>query len=192
MPGRTAYPRISANALETFGIFPPTSFSDDEIAPDQTQKGRGVVSSTQPQVVMHMSITPAELRMVQESLDALRDEFDTHSTYFYDALFRHAPHLRKLFRDDLTGQGMKFMTTLNVIVQKPDQEDDIAEQFTGLGRTHASLGVRSADFAPMEEALVDTIRNAMGDEFSSELEHAWRKAYAIVSSNMIRRGNVPT
>ena len=79
-----------------------------------------------------MSITSEELRMVQASLDRLRENFDAHSTYFYDALFRHAPQLRQMFRDDLTGQGMKFMTTLDVIVQKLDDEDQIAEQYTGL------------------------------------------------------------
>lgn len=137
-----------------------------------------------------MPISPEELRLVRESLNRLRDQFDAHSTHFYEALFRHAPHLRKLFRDDLTGQGMKFMTTLDVVVQKLDDEGQIEEQYTGLGRTHSSLGIQVADFTPMEEALIDTIRNAMGEAFTSELEHAWRKAYAVVSSNMIRRGGI--
>ena len=137
-----------------------------------------------------MSITSEELRMVQASLDRLRENFDAHSTYFYDALFRHAPQLRQMFRDDLTGQGMKFMTTLDVIVQKLDDEDQIAEQYTGLGKSHATMRVHAADFAPMEEALIETMRNALGDDFTSELEHAWRKAYAVVSSNMIRRGGI--
>jgi len=137
-----------------------------------------------------MTITPEELRMVQTSLDRLREDFDRHSTYFYEALFRHAPQLRKMFRDDLTGQGMKFMTTLDVVVQKLDNEEQIAEQYTGLGRAHSRMGIHAADFAPMEEALIETMRNALGDEFTSELEHAWRKAYAVVSSNMIRRGGI--
>ena len=137
-----------------------------------------------------MTISAEELRMVQASLDRLRENFDSHSTFFYDALFRHAPQLRQMFRDDLTGQGMKFMTTLDVIVQKLDDEDQIAEQYTGLGKSHATMRVHAADFAPMEEALVETMRNALGDDFTSELEHAWRKAYAVVSSNMIRRGGI--
>jgi len=137
-----------------------------------------------------MTISAEELRMVQASLDRVRENFDAHSTYFYDALFRHAPQLRSMFRDDLTGQGMKFMTTLDVIVQKLDHEEQIADQYSGLGKAHATMRVHAADFAPMEEALIETMRNALGDEFTSELEHAWRKAYAVVSSNMIRRGGI--
>ena len=137
-----------------------------------------------------MSVSTSELQLVRDSLDQLRDNFDAHSTYFYDALFRHAPQLRQMFRDDLTGQGMKFMTTLDVIVQKLDNEDAVAEQYTGLGRAHARMGVHGSDFAPMEEALVDTMRNALGDDFSPEMESAWRSAYGVVSQNMVSRGGI--
>ncbi|WP_199709397.1 globin domain-containing protein [Rhodophyticola porphyridii] len=137
-----------------------------------------------------MSITSAELAMVRGSLDRLRKDFEVHSTNFYDALFRRAPHLRQMFREDLTGQGMKFMTTLDVIVHKLDNEDELASRYQGLGRSHAIMGVRTADFAPMEDALIETMRSALGDEFTAELEQAWRKAYAVVSRNMIRRGGI--
>ena len=73
---------------------------------------------------------------------------------------------------------------------KLDDEDQIAEQYTGLGKSHATMRVHAADFAPMEEALIETMRNALGDDFTSELEHAWRKAYGVVSHNMIRRGGI--
>jgi hemoglobin-like flavoprotein len=95
-----------------------------------------------------------------------------------------------MFRDDLAGQGMKFMTTLDVVVQRLDSEEEIEEQYLGLGRLHKTLGIQAADFAPMEEALMDTLRNALGDDFDAELESAWRAAYGTVSANMIQRGKI--
>ena len=137
-----------------------------------------------------MKITDHELRLVRRSLDRLRDDFDVRSMYFYEALFQRAPRLKAMFRDDLAGQGMKFMSTLDVIVQKLDDEEELASQYKGLGIMHAAIGIRAEDFQPMEEALIDTLRHALGDEFTSEVETAWRKAYAIVSGNMIRRGKM--
>ncbi len=137
-----------------------------------------------------MSLSEQELRMVQASFDRLRDEFDTRSMYFYDALFARAPHLKEMFRDDLAGQGMKFMSTLDVILRKLDDEEELASRYQGLGDSHSAIGVHAADFAPMEEALIDTMRNALQDDFTPDLEAAWRKAYAVVSENMIRRGNM--
>ncbi|MBK0329166.1 globin [Rhodobacteraceae bacterium F11138] len=138
-----------------------------------------------------MTLTSTEHQMVRDSLNRLRDEFDTRSLYFYEALFRREPVLRDLFREDLAGQGMKFMTTLAVILEKLNDEDADAAQYTGLGRQHASLGVKAADFAPMGEALIETLRAGLGADFTPELELAWHKAYAQVAAAMIRRGAIP-
>ena len=137
-----------------------------------------------------MTISPEELRAVRQSFERLRDDLAMHSDYFYTALFRRAPQFRAMFRDDLAGQGMKFMSTLDVILSKLENEDDVAEQFMGLGRSHASLGVGASHFKPMEEALMDTMRMALGDAFTPALEAAWRSAYGQVAENMIRRGGM--
>lgn len=137
-----------------------------------------------------MTLTHTELDMVRSSLSQLRREFDGYSLYFYEALFRRAPEMRDLFREDLAGQGMKFMSTLSVIVEKLDDKDASAAQYSGLGKMHSSLGIKAVDFKPMEEALIDTLRTGLGDEFSPELEAAWRKAYEQVSHNMIQRGGL--
>ena len=137
-----------------------------------------------------MTISTEELRAVRQSFDQLRDDLGAHSDYFYAALFRHAPGFREMFRDDLAGQGMKFMTTLDVILNKLEHEEGMAEQFRGLGSKHASLGVEASHFGPMEEALMDTMRVALGEGFTPTLESAWRQAYRQVSENMIRRGGM--
>lgn len=138
-----------------------------------------------------MSITTAQIATVQQSFERLMRHMDTNSAYFYEALFRHAPELRPMFREDLTGQGMKFMTTLEAIVQRLGDPDAIEAQYTGLGRTHRSLGVEARHFAPMEEALIDTMREVLGADFDAGIESAWREAFRTVSANMIRRGNIP-
>ena len=70
-------------------------------------------------------------------------------------------------------------------------EDEVSNEFTDLGRTHRSLGVHRGDFTPMEEALIDTLRIELGDEFTEDLERAWRAAFEEVSARMIGRGDIP-
>lgn len=137
-----------------------------------------------------MTLSETELDMVCSSLERLRNDFAGHPQYFYQALFRRAPELREMFREDIEGQGMKFMTTLAVIVSRLNDDAGSAEQYIGLGKLHATLGVASAHFAPMGEALIDTLREGLGRDFTPELEAAWRKAYDHVSSTMIRRGAI--
>ncbi|MDU9006331.1 globin domain-containing protein [Sedimentitalea todarodis] len=137
-----------------------------------------------------MTLTQTELDMVCTSLERLRSDFTDHPQYFYKSLFERAPELREMFREDLEGQGMKFMTTLGVIVSRLNDDASSAEQYLGLGKLHASLGVETAHFAPMGDALMDTLRAGLGDGFTPELETAWRRAYNHVSEMMIRRGAI--
>ena len=135
------------------------------------------------------SETNAE-KLLKGSFELLQSDFDRFSTYFYDALFLRAPELRQLFRDDLAGQSMKFMTTLREVILNIQDSDSEAKRLTELGGYHASLGVIAENFEPMEEALVDTLRHTLGDGFTPELEKAWREAYAKISSTMIRAGGI--
>ena len=46
------------------------------------------------------------------------------------------------------------------------------------------MGIRKAHYGVMEEALVDTFREILGEEFTPETEAAWRAAYAVISAAM--------
>lgn len=137
-----------------------------------------------------MPISPHEQDLIRSSFDKLRKDFDTNSTYFYDAFFGYAPDLRRMFRDDLTGQGMKFMTTLGEVIDHLRNPNEDGEAMSELGHMHASIGIAKENFEPMEEALMDTFRHVMGEDFDDELEKAWRRAYGEIASMMIRKGNI--
>ncbi|MGB5336831.1 MAG: globin, partial [Woeseiaceae bacterium] len=64
------------------------------------------------------------------------------------------------------------------------------DRLTDLGSLHASLGISAENFETMEEALIDTLKYQLGEGFSPELEMVWRKAYADISSKMIREGGI--
>lgn len=137
-----------------------------------------------------MSITPEEKALLADSLDRLRAEHDRFSTHFYDALFARDPGLRDMFRDDLAGQGMKFFSTLREVTAHIADADGDTARLEELGSYHGNLGVSAEHFAPMEDALIDTLRHTLGDEFTPELESAWRKAYAKIAMVMIAKGGM--
>ena len=137
-----------------------------------------------------MPVTDAQLALIRESFDRLRQDISAPSVFFYEDLFRRAPQLRSLFRDDLTGQGMKFMSTLGVLVDNLHDPGSIRERYQDLGRTHASLGVTTEMFKPMGEALLATIADCLGDDMTPEIEAAWRAAYRQLAEAMITEGDI--
>ncbi len=138
-----------------------------------------------------MPLTASQLGNIRTSFDAIRHDFEPASTFFYEDLFGRAPELRALFRDDLAGQGMKFMSTLATIVDGLHRPEDLAEQYAELGRLHGTLGVTARMFPPMGEALIATVRHTMGDRFSDEIADAWRSAYADMAKALIEQGGIP-
>lgn len=137
-----------------------------------------------------MTLSARQSAMIRESFALLRERLEPASIYFYEALFARDPSLRAMFRDDLAGQGMKFMTTLGMVIENIDRPETLGDRFEELGKGHALIGVKAAHFPPMGEALIDTLRNELGEGFTDELEAAWRAAYAELSERVIRRGGI--
>ncbi|SPH18410.1 Bacterial hemoglobin [Defluviimonas aquaemixtae] len=138
-----------------------------------------------------MPVSARQSQLIRDSFAKLSDRLQPASMTFYEALFRRAPELREMFRDDLAGQGMKFMTTLGIVIENIDQTEKLGDRFAELGRVHALIGVKAAHFEPMGEALIDTLREELGEEeFDDEMEAAWRAAYAVLAERVIRRGGI--
>lgn len=138
-----------------------------------------------------MPVTHEQLALIRWSLDRLQERIEPASTYFYEALFRRRPDLRTLFRDDLAGQGMKFMTTLRTVIAGLETPAVLAPRIAELAQLHRRVGVDASMFAPMGEALIDTVRHVLDDDLGRDVEAAWRAAYADLSDAMIRDGDIP-
>ncbi|SNS16145.1 globin domain-containing protein [Tropicimonas sediminicola] len=138
-----------------------------------------------------MPPTELEMSQVKQSFEDLRPYLEPTSLFFYEALFKRAPELRELFREDLKGQGMRFMNTLGLILADMEKSNGSSVDYAELGRLHATLGIRQAHFAPMEEALMESLGDKLGERFTPELEQAWRAAYEAFSKKLIESGNIP-
>ncbi len=137
-----------------------------------------------------MPLSDTQKTQIRDGFAHLRESLLPASLAFYEAFFRRRPDLRPMFRDDLAGQGMRFMATLGLVVDALDTPEELAERLTELGRGHAALGVKAEHFAPMGEALIDTLQAQLGAGFTAEAEAAWRAAYAEVARQLVASGQL--
>lgn len=139
-----------------------------------------------------MALTERQLALVKGSFKALQEDIKPRSIEFYDHFFRHAPELKSMFRlEDLGGQGMRFMSTLSVIIDNLENPDALTEKYADLGQAHRALGVKADFFEPMGLALIETLQGALGEEFTDEMREAWETAYAELSRKIIETGHIP-
>ncbi len=137
-----------------------------------------------------MPLTEDQITLVQDSFRQLRDELEPRSKGLYKRLFALKPALRKLFHGPIEDQAMHYMTTLGVIVDNLGDSDVLTERYTELAEQHKMTGISRADFEVMEEALIGTLRENLGEDFTDEMEEAWTQAYRELAEEMMEVGGI--
>jgi hemoglobin-like flavoprotein len=107
---------------------------------------------------------------------------------FYELLFAEAPELRALFvRSTPNGQAQKFKETLYLIADHLEDEPWLDATLKRLGERHIDYGVTAEMYDPVARALVATLADALGAEWTEDVELAWVRAYAFVRDRMLKR-----
>jgi hemoglobin-like flavoprotein len=134
---------------------------------------------------------PALADMSPEQIKVLQDSFDRFwgsgrvVDLFYDRLFVIAPHARSLFPADMEMQKLKFTDMLASIIGLIERQDMFTSIIENLGRRHARYGVVEADYAHVAEALMLSLEQGLGGEFTDEVRSAWAALYEMARNIMI-------
>jgi hemoglobin-like flavoprotein len=102
----------------------------------------------------------------------------------YKRLFEIEPSLQPLFKGDMKRQGEMLMTAIGLAIQSLDQPDKVAEAVKDLGRRHVIYGVQSNYFNIFGAALMWSLEQVMGPDFTPEVKEAWGETYAILAKSM--------
>ena len=129
-------------------------------------------------------MTPQHITLVQTSFARVRPIAATVARLFYHRLFELDPSLQRLFHDDMPAQGRKLMTMLGFIVAGLHHPEVIVPTIQDLGRCHAAYGVQEAHYATVGMALLWTLRQGLGAQFTPTVEAAWAEAYSWLADTM--------
>jgi hemoglobin-like flavoprotein len=110
---------------------------------------------------------------------------------FYSHLFAADPGLRPLFKGDLQEQGDKLMQMIGAAVGKLDDLPALVPVLQGLAQRHAGYGVQAAHYDTVGAALLKTLDEGLGDDFTPPLRAAWREVYATIAEVMVSAAHRP-
>ena len=130
-------------------------------------------------------MTPEQVALVQSSWQKVAPISDTAADLFYGRLFEIAPHVKPLFPEEMSGQKKKLMQTLGFVVAGLRDLDGIVGAVRDLGVRHNDYRVEPEMYADVGSALLWTLGQGLGDDFTTETETAWATAYTLLSSVMI-------
>src|SRR5262245_8873882 len=111
--------------------------------------------------------------LVQESFAKVVPISETAADLFYNRLFELDPSLRPLFKGDMKEQGRKLMDMIGVAVKGLDDLDKIVPAVQALGQRHVGYGVKDKDYDTVATALLWTLEQGLGQDFTPEVKTAW-------------------
>ncbi len=129
-------------------------------------------------------MTNEEIELVKSSWAKVVPISDKAAELFYGKLFELDPELKKLFPEDMEGQGKKLMMMINTAVNGLDRLDEIVPAVESLGERHVGYGVTDKDYDTVGEALIWTLEQGLGDDFTDDVKSAWVDVYTILADTM--------
>lgn len=136
-------------------------------------------------------MTPQQVALVRESFAKVVPIREQAAALFYDRLFVIDPSTRPLFSGDMKSQGAKLMAAIGAVVKSLDRIESMLDDLRALARRHDRYGVQEAHYASVGAALLWTLEQGLGADFSPEVRDAWASAYGLLSSAMIEATSAP-
>ena len=130
-------------------------------------------------------MTPQQVALVQASFAKVAPIAEQAAALFYGRLFETAPETRGLFHGDMTLQGQKLMGAITTVVTNLDNLGAVVPVAQELAKRHVGYGVRAEHYAPVGAALLWTLGQGLGSDFTPDVSAAWAEAYGALSGVMI-------
>jgi hemoglobin-like flavoprotein len=129
-------------------------------------------------------LTEYQVKLIQDTWEMLAPVKEQTAALFYKKLFLVDPKIKPLFKADMTSQGEKLITAINLVVNSLNNLEQVVPALKELGERHASYGVQPAHYDTVGGALLWTFEQSLGDAFTAEAKEAWTVAYGLIASTM--------
>jgi len=129
-------------------------------------------------------MTEDQKALVRSSFERIAPNAQPVAALFYDRLFTIDPSLKSLFKGDMNEQGRKLMSMIGVAVANLDNLNAIVPAIQQLGARHAGYGVPTESYATVGAALLWTLEQGLGPDYTPEMAQAWTDCYTTVATVM--------
>lgn len=129
-------------------------------------------------------MNPETISAVQGTFAKVEPIADKAAELFYGRLFELDPSLKPMFKGDMSEQGAKLMRMIGIAVRGLTDLDSIVPAVQNLGVRHVAYGVKDEHYATVGAALLWTLEQGLGDDFTPEVKQAWTDVYTLLAQVM--------
>lgn len=125
-----------------------------------------------------------KIEIVQETYNKIHPISEDVARLFYTRLFELAPTVKPLFKGDLREQGQKLMQMIGVVVWSLDKMEKVLPGLEQLGVRHIDYGTTNEHYEVVGQALLETLAQCLGDDFTLATKEAWAETYMLMADTM--------
>ncbi|OHC26535.1 MAG: hemin receptor [Pseudomonadales bacterium RIFCSPLOWO2_12_59_9] len=125
------------------------------------------------------------ITLVQDSWRQVAAIAPQAAELFYQNLFDADPSLKPLFKGEMPEQGKKLMQMIGAAVGKLNDLPALVPILQGLGKRHAGYGVEDSHYQTVGAALLKTLGQGLGADFTEEVKNAWTVVYTVMADVMV-------
>lgn len=124
------------------------------------------------------------IQLVQNSWQKIIAIGPQAAALFYQNLFDADPALKPLFKGDLQAQGKKLIEMISIAVNKLTELNILIPVLQNLGKRHSGYGVQDCHYDIVGAALMKTLGQGLGNEFTQDVKTAWTNVYGVMADVM--------
>jgi hemoglobin-like flavoprotein len=132
-------------------------------------------------------MTPDHEAAIRASWAAVSVQAEQVAAAFHARLIERDPEAGAHFAGvEPAAHRRRLTQALEELAASLEEPERLVAVLVPLGRRHATYGVREEQFALAGDALIEALRETLGEAFTAEVEEAWRELVDLVSAVMRR------
>ncbi len=132
-----------------------------------------------------MTMTSQQIDRLQHSFKELSSRSEEFGKLFFARLFTKQPMLRALLPRDEWQRTHDLLGGLGIVVKNLHKLDAISHTLMDFGARAQRSGIMPMHYGLAREALLDTMHDLLGPQWTEELDADWTEALNAVSSVLI-------
>ena len=126
----------------------------------------------------------AQQELVRTSFARLTIMPGVTGALFYERLLVSNPSFQSLFKDDMRIQALKLIMMLALVVYNLPAPGRLSPEIRDLSFRHVEYCIKLADYGSLREALLWTLEQALGEDFTPAVRAAWIACYDELADEM--------
>jgi nitric oxide dioxygenase len=125
--------------------------------------------------------------IIKSTAPVLKEHGEAITTEMYKVLFKKYPQTKELFKDAAPDQYKKLASAVYAYAANIDQLENLGKGIEQMATVHVNTNVLPEHYPMVGDALLQAIKNVLGDAATDEVMAAWEEAFGFLANVLINR-----